>query len=124
MSIQATQDAASRASTQVSLGEFLSGDGEGSVEPTVTNDVSCNIAQRGDTRGDLDYSQTVYTTEHGSHYHAVQYGGICACPNLEGTKVSLAEAVKDGNPPCGVCSPVDYRRERPDEQPATVEGSG
>lgn len=119
MSTKATQDATPRASTQVSLAEFLSSDGAHPVEPPESNEDE--VAQRNDTRDDLDYSQDVFTSEHGTHYHAIQYG-ICACPNLQGEKVSLEEAVKRGNLPCGVCHPVDYRRERP-EQTATVEES-
>lgn len=117
MSIQATQDAASRASTQVSLAEFHDGFDCDPGEPPESNEGEGS--QRSDTRDDLDYSQDVFTSENGDHYHAVRYGTICACPNLQAQKVSLEEAVKDGDLPCGVCNPVDYRRERPDEQPAT-----
>ncbi len=119
MSTKATQDAIDGASTQVSLAEYLSGDGEDPGEPPESNE--SEVAQRGDTRDDLDYSQEVFTSEHGDHYHAMQYG-ICACPNLQGTKVTLEEAVKRGYLPCGVCHPVDYRRKRPDKQPTTVKG--
>lgn len=115
MSTKATQDATPRASTQVSLAEFHDGFAcdLGESEPPESNEGE--VVRRSDTRDDLDYSQDVFTSEHGDHYHAVRYGTICACPNVQGEKVSLEEAVEDENLPCGVCNPVDYRRERPDK---------
>lgn len=129
MSTKATQDATPRASRQGSLAEFHDGFGCGDFgEPTDTdededeNEDETDIAHRDDTRSDIDYSQDVFTSEHGTHYHAVRYGTICACPNVHGETTSLGEAVKDGNLPCSVCHPIDYR-DQPDEQIATVEGS-
>lgn len=118
------QDARDGASRQGSLAEFLQGsacEDLGESEPADTDDAAGNVAQRDDTRDDLDYSLTVFVSEHGTHYHAMQYG-ICACPHINGEKIPLGEAVKRGFLPCGVCHPADYRRERPDKQPATVEG--
>lgn len=111
----ATQDATSRASTQVSLAEFhdaFACDEEPS-ESTESDSETCDPVQREDTRDDLDYSQSVIISKHGSHYHAIQYGSICACPHVHGETTTLGEAVKSGKLPCSVCGPVDYRRERP-----------
>lgn len=116
----ATQDARDGASMQVSIAEFIEGSACDSGESTKSDEKTCEVAQRDDTRDDLDYSQEVFITEHGDHYHAVQYG-LCACPHVNGTEVTLEEAVEDGNLPCSVCGVVDFRQP-PDPQPTTLEG--
>lgn len=96
---------------QASLAEFHSDfDCENPGEPTESDDRACEIAQRDGTRDDLDYSLTVFVSENGSHYHAEQYG-ICACPHINGEKITLGEAVKRGYLPCNVCGPVKVHKQ-------------
>ncbi len=103
------------ASVQVSLAEFLEGSACENLdesEPGETDEVPPEIARCNNFRDDVDYTQTVFASEHGSCYHGIQYEQICACPNTCGTKVTLAEAVREGYTACGNCESIDVRKEK------------
>jgi hypothetical protein len=96
-------DAAPTASTQASLLEFLSASDE-DEEPDETTDGESII----------DYSQTVFASNDGNRYHAVQAGMIPGCPSIDGHKTTLAAAVANGDKPCKRCNPIDHREDAAD----------
>ncbi len=103
---------------QASVAEYLEDDVDDE-----TNE-STAVTVDGETRpeyirADVDPTTEVYLSDR--RYHQDR-GGIPGCPEGHALpRSTIAEAARQGIPPCQKCNPVDYRIEREEPENATLE---